>query len=153
GKSRIVAEFHDRIRNTRHIWMESAGAQLFENTPLYAVTEMLSQWLELQGNENTSEGIAHLEKALASAGLKLSEAAPLIADLLQLPGGDRYPALTLQPEQKRQRLLAALAEWIFGAGRLQPVVMVVEDLHWLDPSTLELLQFLVEHGLSAPLML
>jgi tetratricopeptide (TPR) repeat protein len=153
GKSRLVAEFHDRIRDTPHIWMESAGEQFFENTPFHAIAEMLSQWLELQGGADAEEQALRLERALASAGLKPDEAAPLVADLLQLPVGMRYPALTLTPEQKRRRLLAALVAWIFGAARLQPLVMVVEDLHWLDPSTLELQQLLAEQGATAPLML
>ena len=142
GKSRLVAEFHDRIRDTPHIWMESAGEQFFENSPFHALTEMLSQWMELQGAENAGETLARLERALASAGLKLDEAVPLIAELLQLPVGERYPALTMVPEQKRRRLFAVLMGWVFGAARLQPLVMVVEDLHSLDPSTLELQQLL-----------
>jgi class 3 adenylate cyclase/predicted ATPase len=153
GKSRLVAEFHDRIRDSPHIWMESAGEQLFENTPFHAVTEMLSQWLELQGGANDEEQLERLERALASAGLTVAEAAPLIADLLQLPAGERYSTLTLTAEAKRRRLLAALGEWVFGASKLQPVVMVVEDLHWLDPSTLELQQLLAEQGTTVPLML
>jgi class 3 adenylate cyclase/tetratricopeptide (TPR) repeat protein len=153
GKSRLVAEFHDRIRDTRHIWIETAGEQLFENTPFHAVTELLSQWLQLQAGTSAGDEIRHLERALASVGLKLDETAPLIADLLQLPVGERYPELTFTPEQKRRRLLTTLAEWVFGAARLQPVVMVVEDLHWLDPSTLELQQMLAEQGTTARLML
>jgi predicted ATPase len=188
GKSRLVAEFRERIRDTPHIWMESAGDQFFQNTPFYAIVEMLSQWLELQAlggaqrsrvasgakrNEQTSLRGAHnekgsatcalkkdhddrlerLERALASAGLKPQDAAPLIADLLQLPVGERYPAISLTPEQRRRRLLAALTGWVFGAARLQPLVMVVEDLHWLDPSTLELEQMLAEQGVMVPLML
>ena len=153
GKSRLVAEFHDRIRDAPHIWMESAGEQFFENTPFHAIIEMLSQWLELQGGANAEEQCERLERALASAGLKVTEIAPLIADLLQLPAGERYPALTLTAEEKRRRLLAALSGWVLGAARLQPLVMVVEDLHWLDPSTLELLQLLAEQGATVPLML
>jgi hypothetical protein len=183
GKSRLVAEFHDRIRDTPHIWMESAGDQFFQNTPFHAITEMLSQWLELQtlgGAQRASEPrpaeagrspersrrvkesatcalekerLDHLERALASAGLKPEETAPLIADLLQLPVGERYPAITLTPEQRRRRLLAALTGWVFGVARLQPIVMVVEDLHWLDPSTLELEQLLAEQGATVALML
>jgi class 3 adenylate cyclase/tetratricopeptide (TPR) repeat protein len=153
GKSRLIAEFRERIRDTPHTWVESAGEQLFENTPFHAVTEMLAQWLELQASTNVGENLSHLERALALAGLKLAEAAPLIGDLLQLPLGERYPPLSLTPEQKRRRLLAALAKWLFGAARLQPVVMVVEDLHWLDPSTLDLQQVLAEQGATVPLML
>jgi class 3 adenylate cyclase/predicted ATPase len=153
GKSRLVAEFHDRIRDTPHIWMESAGEQFFENSPFHVVARMLSQWLELQGGTNLEDRAERLKHALASAGLKPDEAAPLIAEMLQLPVLGRYPAMTLTPEQRRRRLLATLTEWVFGAARLQPVVMVIEDLHWLDPSTLELEQLLAEQGPTIPLML
>jgi class 3 adenylate cyclase/tetratricopeptide (TPR) repeat protein len=153
GKSRLVAEFHERIRGTPHIWMESAGEQLFENTPFHAVSAMLSQWMELQGGATSGEQASRLERALASTGLEPKEAAPLIGDLLQLPVSERYEGPSFTPEQKRRRLLAVLTRWILGAAQLQPLVMVVEDLHWLDPSTRELQQSLVELGAGAPLML
>jgi predicted ATPase len=79
--------------------------------------------------------------------------APLITDLLELPSGERYPASALTAEQKRRRLLAALSGWVLGTAKTQPLVMVVEDLHWLDPSTLGLLQLLAEQGATEPLML
>jgi len=94
-----------------------------------------------------------LERALASAGVKPEGAAPLIADLLQLPAAERYPIITLPPEQRRRRLLAALTGWVFGAARLQPTVIVVEDIQWLDPSTQELVRLLAERALTAPVML
>jgi len=171
GKSRLVAEFQERIRDTPHIWMESAGEQLFENTPFYAISEMLSQWLEPRPSEasrspersrrvNESPGSSfeedcadRLERALDSVGLKVDEAAPLVADLLQLQVGARYERVAFTPEEKRRRLLAVLTGWTLGAVRLQPMVMVVEDLHWLDPSSLELQQLLAEQGAIAPLML
>jgi class 3 adenylate cyclase len=153
GKSRLVAEFHDRIRDAPHIWMESGGEQFFENTPFHAISEMLSRWLELQDATNTEEQLQRLERALASASLNAAEIAPLMAELLQLPVGERYPASALTIEQKRRRLLAALSGLALGAARGQPLVMVVEDLHWLDPSTLELLQLLGEQGATVPLML
>jgi class 3 adenylate cyclase/tetratricopeptide (TPR) repeat protein len=171
GKSRLVAEFQERIRETPHIWMESAGEQLFENAPFHAISEMLSRWVEPRPSEagrspersrrvneparsSFEEDCAdRLERALDSVGLKLDEAAPLVADLLQLRVGARYQGVTLTPEQKRSRLLAVLTEWILGAARLQPMVMVVEDLHWLDPSSLEFQQLLAEQGAIAPLML
>jgi predicted ATPase len=153
GKSRLVKEFHDRIRDDPHIWTESAGEQFFENTPFHAVIEMLSRSLELQHVGNTEEQFERLEQALTLAGLGAAESAPLIADLLQLPAGERYPASALSAEQKCRRLLAALSGWVLGSARGHPLVMVVEDLHWLDPSSLELLQLLGEQGATAPLML
>jgi class 3 adenylate cyclase/tetratricopeptide (TPR) repeat protein len=153
GKSRLVTEFHDRIRDAPHIWMESVGEQFFESTPFHAIIEMLSRWLELQDAANGEEQFQQVERALASAGLSVGEATPLIAELLQLPTSERYTASTLTSEQKRRRLLAALSGWVMGAAKVQPLVMVVEDLHWLDPSTLELLQLLAEQGATVPLML
>jgi predicted ATPase len=109
--------------------------------------------LELQGGANAQEQFERLERALASAGVRTAEIAPLITDFLQLPAGNRYPALILTREERRRRLLAAITAWILGAARLQPLVMASEDLHWLDPSTLELLQLLAEQGAPVPLML
>jgi predicted ATPase len=87
------------------------------------------------------------------AGLKVAEAVPLIAEMLSLPIPDKYPPLMFAPEQKRKRLLANLAGWVLNVSRLQPMVMAMEDLHWVDPSTLELTQMLVEQTATAPLML
>jgi class 3 adenylate cyclase len=108
GKSRFVAEFRERIRDNPHIWMESAGEQFFQNSPFHAFTEMLSRWLQLQGGANSNETLAPLERALASAGLKLEEAVPLVAELLQIRAGKRYPTVTMTSEQKRRRLFAVL---------------------------------------------
>jgi tetratricopeptide (TPR) repeat protein len=66
---------------------------------------------------------------------------------------DKYPPLPLSPEQQRRRLLAMLVEWALGAARVQPLVIAIEDLHWADPSTLELIQLLVEQGATSRLLL
>src|SRR5208283_1009383 len=97
--------------------------------------------------------LVRLESALALAGLKLTEAVPLIAPLLHLTIPAKYLPSPLSPEQKRRRLLAALVDWLMGAAGEQPLVIVTEDLHWADPSTLELIQLLVEQGPAARLLL
>ena len=102
---------------------------------------------------NQREGqLAQLETRLELAGLKPAEALPLIAPLLNLPLPAKYPPSPLSPEQQRRRLLATLVEWVLGAARAQPTVIAIEDLHWADPSTLELLQLLVEQGTTARLL-
>jgi predicted ATPase len=107
----------------------------------------------LQDATSTEEQTLRLERALASAGLAVAETAPMIADLLQLPTSQHHPASILTPEPRRRRLLAALGGWVLGAAWLQPPLMMVEDLHWLDLSTLELLHLLIEQGATVPLML
>src|SRR4029077_3096944 len=94
GKSRLVEEFRAHIRPDPHLWIESAGEQFFENTPFHAVTQMLNQGLGWRGDESNEERIIQLERSLELSAMKLGEAVPLIADMLNLPIPEKYPALT-----------------------------------------------------------
>ena len=120
GKSRLVQRFHEQIAGTPHTWVEAAAGAFFQNTPFYAVTEMLRELLAWRGDESAEEQLAQLEPALELAGLKPAEAMPLIAPLLNLPIPAKYPPSPLSPEQQRRRLLATLVEWALGAARVQP---------------------------------
>jgi class 3 adenylate cyclase/tetratricopeptide (TPR) repeat protein len=150
GKSRLVQRFHEQIADTPHTWVEAGAGAFFQNTPFYLVSEMLQQFL---GDAPPLDQVAELERRLTAAGLKAAETVPLIAPLLNLPLPPEYPPSTLSPEQQRRRLFATLVEWVIGSARAQPLVIATEDLHWVDPSTLELIQLLVEQGATAPLLL
>ena len=153
GKSRLTQEFKRRIAADRHLWIECGGAAFFASAPFHAVVQMLNQGFGWRGGETAEARIAQLERTLEQAGMQPSETVPLIAELINLSAGEKYPPPKFSPDQRRKRLLATLAGWVLGATRRQPVVIVVEDLHWVDPSTLELLQVLVEQCTSAPLLL
>ena len=153
GKSRLVQRFQEQIAGTPHTWVEAGAGAFYQNTPFYAVTEMLREFLAWRSDESAEEQLTRLEPSLELAGLKPAEALPLIAPLLNLPVPAKYPPLSLSPEQQRRRLLATLMDWVLGAARAQPMVIAIEDLHWADPSTLELLQLLVEQGATARLLL
>src|SRR5215469_9503857 len=153
GKSRLIEEFRARIKHEAHLWIECAGEQFSANTPFHAVIQILDRGLGWSGDKSKEERVVQLERALDLAGLKLGEAAPLIADILNLPIPKKYPPLMFAPDQKRRRLLANLAAWVLNVARLQPAVIVLEDPHWVDPSTLELIQTLVEQAATAPLLL
>jgi class 3 adenylate cyclase len=153
GKSRLVQRFHEQIAGTPHTWVEAAAGAFFQNTPFYAVTEMLRELLAWRGDESAEEQLTQLETRLELAGLKPAEVLPLIAPLLNLPITAKHPPSPLSPEQQRRRLLATLVEWVLGVARVQPAIIAIEDLHWADPSTLELIQLLVEQGATARLLL
>jgi class 3 adenylate cyclase/tetratricopeptide (TPR) repeat protein len=153
GKSRMVQRFREQIAGTPHTWVEAATGAFFQNTPFYAVTEMLRELLAWHSDESAEEQLTQLEIRLELAGLKPAEALPLIAPLLNLPLSAKYPPSPLSPEQQRRRLLATLVEWALGVARVQPTIIAIEDLHWADPSTLELLQLLVEQEATARLLL
>jgi class 3 adenylate cyclase len=152
GKSRLLQHFHQQILVTPHTWVEAAAAPSFQNSPFYPVAELLRQFVK-SGGEPENGLLAQLEPRLTSAGLKLDEAIPLIAPLLNLPVPDKYGPLAYSPEQQRRRLLTTMVDWILGAVRMQPLIIVTEDLHWADPSTLELIQLLVEQGATGRLLL
>jgi class 3 adenylate cyclase/predicted ATPase len=150
GKSRLVQRFHEEIAGTPHTWIEAGAGAFFQNTPFYPISEMLRQMI---GDTSASDSLKQLGSRLTAVGLKAAEAIPLLAPLLNLVIPPEYPALALSPEQQRRRLLATLVEWVLGSARSQPLVSVIEDLHWVDPSTLELMHLLVEQGATTPLLL
>jgi tetratricopeptide (TPR) repeat protein len=153
GKSRLVQRFREEIAATPSTWLECAAAPFFQNTPFYAVADMLRQSFHWDANLSAAQRLRALEASLGLAGLDPDQAVPLIAPLLDLATGDKYPSLSLAPDQQRKRLLATLVGWTFGAAKTQPLVIATEDLHWADPSTLELTQLLVEQGVTARLLL
>jgi class 3 adenylate cyclase/tetratricopeptide (TPR) repeat protein len=152
GKSRLVQRFHELIAGTPHSWVEATAGPFFQNTPFYPVTELLRDLLMWRGDESAEKALARLEQALELARVK-PEALSLIAPLLNLPIPAKYPPSPLSPDQQRRRLMATLVEWAVGTARVQPLVIATEDLHWADPSTLELIQVLVDQGATARLLL
>jgi class 3 adenylate cyclase len=152
GKSRLVQRFHEQITGTPHTWIEAGAGAFFQNTPFYPIIEMLRQSLFV-GGYGRHDAIAQLAGALIHADLDSAAAIPLIAPLLNLPLPPDYPPSTLSSDQQRRRLLATLVEWVIGSARKQPLIIATEDLHWADPSTLEFIQLLDEHGAGARLLL
>ena len=150
GKSRLVGRFHEQLAGTPHSWFEAGAGAFFQSTPFYPISELLRQSL-IGGT--AQEQLAELAGRLIAVGLQPDEAIPLIAPILNLSLPPENQSSSLPPEQQRRRLLATLLEWLLGSARTQPLVSVIEDLHWADPSTLELIQLLVEQGATAPLLL
>ena len=152
GKSRLVQRFREQITDAPHTWLDCAAASLHQNTPFYAVEDMLQQGIRWRGAQTDDARIAGLEASLELAALKLSEAVPLLAPLMNLPVPAKYPPLQQPPDQMRKRLLATITAWALGTARIQPLVIAIEDLHWADPSTLEVIQLLAEQGATTPLL-
>ena len=149
GKSRLIEEFHARLRDTPHTWVEWTCSQLLQNTPLHPIAEWGRQ--RFGGADVPSERrLAELENSLAQLKLDPAESAPLLAALLDIPlPPGRAPALAA--EELRRRQLAALTNWVMAGAKVQPAVLVFEDLQWADPTTLDVLRALAERGALVPL--
>ena len=149
GKSRLIEEFHAKLRDTPHTWAEWSCSQLLQNTPLHPIAEWGRQ--RFGGVDVPAEQrLADLENTLALVKLDPAENVPLLAPLLDIPLPPER-ALALAPEELRRRQLAAFTSWVMAGARTQPAVLAVEDLHWADPTTLDLLRGIAERGALAPL--
>jgi len=134
GKSRLIEEFHSRLADTPHTWVEWSCSQLLQNTPLHPIAE----WgrVRFGGADVPAERrLAELESSLAQVKLDSAENGPLLAPLLDIPL-PKERVLTLAPEELRRRQLAALTNWVMAGAKVQQVVLAFEDLHWADPTTL-----------------
>ena len=131
GKSRLIEEFHSRVRETPHTWVEWSCSQLLQNTPLHPITEWGRQ--RFGGADVLAEQrLADLESSLAQVKLDPAENVMLLAPLLDIPlPNERVP--TLPSEELRRRQLAALTNWVVAGARVQPVVLALEDVHWAIP--------------------
>src|SRR5271165_211446 len=151
GKSRLIEEFRARLGETPHTWVEWSSSQLLQNTPLHPIAE----WGRLRygaGDTPEERRLADLENTLQLIGLDAAEYAPLLGPLFDVPlPEDR--AAKFAPEELRRRQLSAMTALFLAGARSQPVVLAFEDLHWADPTSLDLLRALAERGAQAPLLI
>src|SRR5215813_12484931 len=151
GKSRLIEEFHGRLRDTPHTWLEWSCSQLLQNTPLHPIVEAGRQRFG-GADVSAKRRFADLESTLTQLKLDPAENAPLLAPLLDIPlPQERAPTLT--PDELRRRQLAALTAMVMTSARVQPLVLAIEDLHWADPTTLDVLRGTAERGALAPLFI
>src|SRR5262249_47770987 len=121
------------------------------NSALYPVIDLWQRMLQCETAEAPADKLHKLEQMLTQYRLPLAETVPLFAALLSLPE-DRYPALALTPQRQKQQTLEALLALLVARATQEPLLLIVEDLHWVDPSTLEFLSLLVEQGPTARIL-
>src|SRR5271165_219874 len=150
GKSRLIEEFHARLRETPHSWTEWSSSQLLQNTPLHPIADWGRQ--RFGGADVAPERrLADLETSLSQVKLDPTEYVPLLAPLVDIPLPPER-ASALAPEELRRRQMAAILAWLTAGARTQAIVLAVEDLHWADPTTLDVLRGIAERGALAPLL-
>ena len=144
GKSRLVRVLKERVMHEPHLWLECYCSPYYQSTPLYAVIDLLTQGLGWTRQDSPETKLAKLEQGLARAGFAVSEILPPLAGLLSLPLPSVRPEPVSSPARRKLQTLEALRAWLAGMANQRPVVLVVEDLHWIDPSTLEFLSLLID---------
>jgi class 3 adenylate cyclase/tetratricopeptide (TPR) repeat protein len=142
GKSRILRALRDRLTGEGISPWQYQCSPYFANTALYPVVDSLDRILKVDRDDTAEGRLDRLDKVLSQYGRPARDV-NLIARLLSLPVEARYGPLGLSPQKQKEETLRALIDLIESAAASSPVLMLFEDLHWADPTTLELLQLLL----------
>ena len=153
GKSRLVQALQEGMSGEIYTRIAWRCSPYYQHSAWYPVIASLHRLLQLRREDTPEEQWRKLEQALEHTGLSRQAHVPLFAALFSLPLANRYPPLSLTPQQQRQQTLDAVLAWLLKETERQPVCLVVEDLHWADASTLEFLDRLIDHTPGARLLL
>ena len=143
GKSRLAAALLERLAGEPHARMRYFCSPQNIDSALHPIIGYMERAAELVREDDAKARLDKLDALLAQSATSREDAA-LIAEMLSLPNDGRYPALELAPQQRRQKTLAALIGQIEVISHQSPVLMIFEDAHWADPSSLEVLGRLVD---------
>ena len=147
GKSRLVEALREQVAAEDYIWVADRFSPYHTGSTLYPVIEHLKRVMGWKPEDGADEKLEKLEAALTRQSLPPEEAVPLYAELMSLPLPEgRYAPLELSAKQKREQTLDALSGWLLEEAERTPLLHVWEDLHWADPTTLELLGLYIEQS-------
>ena len=146
GKSRLLRGLRDALAGAPHAEVRWQGSPFYADTPLWPVIEDLV-------DDPSPPTVAVLERRLAESGVDLVKAVPLLAAQIGLNTEGRYPPLELVPEAQRPRLMLTLLDYLLGLAVQRPLLVILEDAHWADATTLELTQLLLSRIADAPVLL
>jgi class 3 adenylate cyclase/predicted ATPase len=152
GKSRITAALEERLHAEPHLRLRYFCSPHHQDSALFPFIDQFGRAAGFTRDDPPATRLGKLEALLARAAPPDEDVA-LLADLLSLPATERHPLPNLSPQRKKERTLEALIRQLEGLARQQPVVMVFEDAHWIDPTSRELLDLTVERLRSLPVLL
>lgn len=152
GKSRLLQELRSSLSDDAMVWLECRCSPYHQNTELYPLIDLLQRVLADETQYPQPTMPERLEALLRQREMPLETNVPLLSSLLSLPLGPSYAPVNLSPEAKKKKTLDAILDLILRLAAKQPVLLVVEDLHWIDASTVSFLGQLIETQATARLL-
>jgi class 3 adenylate cyclase/predicted ATPase len=144
GKSRLAYQLRERLGATPHTWLECGASPYTEGTPFHPVIALVAQGLAFTATDTAAEKVEKIARGLRD--LATPEHVALLADFLGLPPPTPF---AMNPDVQRRKTMELLAQWNLALSSIQPLVLLVEDLHWCDASSLELLGRIIAQGATA----
>ena len=153
GKSRLTRALQQRLDEETYTRIIHYCSPYHTNSALRPIIDHLQRAARIDREDDDEQKLAKLEELLALSTEHPSGVTPLFAALLSIPTRERYPPLDLAPEEQMTRTLDALVAQVVGLAQRLPVLELFEDVHWIDPTSLELLERLIERVRSLPVLL
>jgi class 3 adenylate cyclase/tetratricopeptide (TPR) repeat protein len=144
GKSRLAYQLRERLAAVPHTWLECGASPYTEGTPFHPVMALVAQGLAFTDADTPAEKVEKIARGLRD--LATPDSVNLLADFLGLPPPT---PLALNPDVQRRKTMELLAQWNLAQSAIQPLVLLVEDLHWCDASSLELLGRIIAQSATA----
>jgi class 3 adenylate cyclase/predicted ATPase len=152
GKSRLVRALRERLADEPYTPVSHFCSPFHQTTALYPIIDLLERAAGLFREETPEESLSKLEALLARATTDVARAVPLIAVLLSISGSERYPAPSLTPQRQKEETFGVLLAQLAGLTTDQPVLTLYEDVHWADPTTLELVEQVIKSVQRLPVL-
>jgi pimeloyl-ACP methyl ester carboxylesterase len=143
GKSRVVQAFHGPVADEPHTRLRYQCSPFHSNSAFYPFAEQLTRAAGIRREDSAEEKLDKLKALVSLATVDEGAVTPVLASLLSIPSGRRQ-ADHVGPQQQKDKTIEALAEQLAGLSQTRPVLLIFEDLHWIDPTSLEVLDLLVE---------
>ena len=153
GKSRLTLALQERLAAEAHTRLIYHGSPYHQDSALHPVISQLSRAADLRRGDSPDQKLAKLETLLAPTAENLKEALLLLAPLLSIPLGLQYVPLDLTPQRRKDGTFNALLGQLEVLATRQPVLMILEDAHWYDPTSLELFSLAVDRITGLPILL
>ena len=143
GKSRLLQVLVERLTDEPHARLRYQCSPYYTNSAFYPIIDQLERAAGFAREDDPERKLDKLETILAQGTDDVAAVAPLIAGILSLPV-DRYPALARSPQRQKDDTIAALAAQVAGLARAEPLLVLFEDAHWCDPTTIEVLGAVID---------
>ncbi|HEY9063513.1 MAG TPA: AAA family ATPase [Burkholderiaceae bacterium] len=151
GKSRVTAALIEHIGSERYMKLRYFCSPHHRDSALYPIANQIERAAALERDDEPSVKLDKLE-ALFTVGAACFEDRRLVAELLRLPETGRYPPLSLNPQQRKQRTFDILLRQLDALAAVEPLLCVFEDMHWIDPTSLEMLERMIERVRRLPVL-
>ena len=153
GKSRLIAAFQERLHAEPHVQLRYYCSPYHISSSLHPVIQQLERATGLNRDDSSDTKLDKLEALLRQSFSDITEITPLLAELLSIDFTGRYEPLKPTPQAQKARTLSALLQHLTGLVTRQSAVILIEDVHWIDPTTLEWLDTLVDSLKDLPVLL